>query len=374
MTTKFLNPNVKHLLGFAPVCTVTDSQIWNMLLTPMTKALLGKRLDAKLEVRETVAGAFPGDDVTNLNDHRMYGGGEGFVRNRYVVTTYRTENGAFIVKRDGTKFKAFGYFGDLKKGQLELIFKAALRDRGFDGTVRANDNPLLDFTADAPKNGPMLHKGEPVKSVELSIYCFMPGSRTRDVCGDVELEQFFENPFRFLDRPELFKSLFDRAWKSTRSPGMVSNPVPDVSKMIIPGFEKLAKLKGYDFMEHSPSHFHVAMFSRAVGYKFADPAYEKQVLGLVEGIQKIKASGIKLTRSQESWVCVLQSLRSDLIPPELNMGGPKWPQDNISDDIIWMYKPMSEQGQKIVSELKMPYQVAPDAKSKTESSKAKDGK
>lgn len=357
MTTKFLNPNVRELLGFAPICTVTDRQIWTHLVTPMTKALLGKIVDSKLEVRDTVAGAFPGDEVTNLNDHRMYGGKDGFVRNHYVVTTYRTENGAFVVKRDGTKFKAFGYFGDLKKGQLELIFKAALRDRRFDGTLRANDNPLLDFTADTPKNGTMLHKGKPVKSVELSIYCFMPGSRTADVCGDIELEKFFENPFRFLDRPELFKSLFDRAWKSSRGPGMVSNPVPDVSKTVVPGFEKLARIKGYDFMEHTPSHFHVAMWSRAVGYKVADPACEKELQGLIAGIQKIKASGIKLTRAQESWVCVLQSLRSDLIPPALNMGGPKWPQDNIGNDMLWMFKPLTEKGQKLLPELTMAFDV-----------------
>ncbi len=274
MNTKFLNPNVSEMLGFTPICTVTDRQIWNLLVTPMTKALLGRIVEGKIEVRETVEGAFSGDEVTNLNDHKLYGGQEGYVRTRYLVSSYRTEYGMFIVKRDGTKFKALGFFGDMKKGQGELIFKAALRDRQFDGTTRANDSALVDFVGydDAKFNSPLLIGGKKVKSVEISIYGFMPGSRTSDVCGDVELEKFFENPFRFLEQPERFRELFARAWRSKRGPGMVSNPVPDVSKLVVPGFEKLARSKGYDFIENAPSHFHVAMWSKSVGYRFTDPA------------------------------------------------------------------------------------------------------
>jgi hypothetical protein len=189
-----------------------------------------------------------------------------------------------------------------------------------------------------------------MKSVELSIYCYMPGSRISDVCGDKDLEAFFDNPFRFLDRPELFLKLFNQAWKTKRAPGMVSNPVPDVSKYVVHGFDELALAKGYDFIENTPSHFHVAMWSRSEGYIFAKPEQEKETLGLAAGIARLKASGVKLTRPQESWVCVLQSLRPDLIPAHLNLGGPKWLQDNISLDSIWMHKPLSAKGKKILAD------------------------
>jgi hypothetical protein len=60
-----------------------------------------------------------------------------------------------------------------------------------------------------------------------------------------------------------------------------------------------------------------------------------------EGLKRIKASGIRLTRAQESWVCVLQSLPAEHIPAGLNLNGPKWPQDNIGAVNLWMYKPLS---------------------------------
>ena len=276
----------------------------------------------------------------------------------------------FIVKRDGTKFKALGFFGDMKKGQGELIFKAALRDRQFDGTTRANDSALVDFVGydDAKFNSPLLIGGKKVKSVEISIYGFMPGSRTSDVCGDVELEKFFENPFRFLEQPERFRELFARAWRSKRGPGMVSNPVPDISKLVVPGFEKLARSKGYDFIENAPSHFHVAMWSKSVGYRFTDPAQDASIKALGEGIARLKAAGVKLTRAQESWVCVAQSLRSEFIPEGLDLKGPKWPQDNIGAQNLWMYKPITAKGEKLVADAAKAAAVAsaPTAAPKTD--------
>jgi hypothetical protein len=350
MTTKFLSPNIRELLGVTPVCTVSDRQIWNRLVTPMTKALLGKIVGAEVSVRETVAGAFPGDEVTNLNDHKLYGGQDGFVRNRYVATTYRTENGLFIIKRDGVKFKAFGWFGDPRKGLMELIFKGALRDRRFDGTKQANDSALIDFIGyeDVSLNAPLVIAGKQVKSVELSVYAFLPGSSVADVSGDEEFHQFIRNPFTFLDRPELFRQLFDRAWKTKLAPGQVSKPVPDVSKLVVPEFEAVAKGKRYDFVENAPSHYHVALWSKSMGYRYLDPAQEKAIDELTAGIARLKAAGVKLTRPQESWLCVVQSLRPDLIPAGLNLNGPKWPQDNIGPQNLWMYKPLTEKAKALL--------------------------
>ena len=133
--TKFLRPDTLGMLGVTPICTVTDDQIWKHVLTPMTRALLGPIVgEGVVEVRETVGGKFPGDEVTNLNDHRLYGGKTGFVRNRYLVSTYKTQFGAFIVKRDGVKFKVFGYFGDLEKGgRILLTVKDGALDLQLDG-------------------------------------------------------------------------------------------------------------------------------------------------------------------------------------------------------------------------------------------------
>ncbi len=93
---------------------------------------------------------------------------------------------------------------------------------------------------------------------------------------------------------------------------------------------------------------------KAVGYRFVDPAQEKEVQALTAGIKRVrdafKARGLELTRAQESWICVVQSLRSDLIPQELNLHGPKWPQDNIGAKNLWMAKPITEKGEKLWAE------------------------
>lgn len=57
---------------------------------------------------------------------------------------------------------------------------------------------------------------------------------------------------------------------------------------------------------------------------------------------------MKLTRQQESWVCVIQSLPEQFIPAELNLHGPKWPQDNISSKNLWMHKPLSERARAAI--------------------------
>jgi hypothetical protein len=346
----FQRLDVLESLGITPLTLVTDEQIWTELFTPMTRALLGDILDFTRGTKETVEGEFPGDKVSNLNNHLLYGGQSGFVRMPYHETVYRTAHGAFVVKRDGVKVKAFGWFGDYKKGKAELIFMCALRDRRFDGTKRANDTALLDFEFDDPKyNSRLSVNGKPIaaSAVELSAYCFMPGSRIVDASGDAELDQFVEKPFTFLDRPELFLQLFKRVWNTKRSPGQNSNPIPDVSKLLLPGFARVAKSVGYDFIQNAPSHYHVAMWTLAFGYDYVEPAQAKIVAQLAEGIKRIKANGVALSRQQESWVCVLQSLREDLIPGELKMHGPKWPQDNIGQENLWMYQALNDDARKL---------------------------
>jgi len=70
---------------------------------------------------------------------------------------------------------------------------------------------------------------------------------------------------------------------------------------------------------------------------------------VADGIKRIKESGIKLTRPQESWVCVIQSLRpTELIPAGLFLNGPLWPQDNIGPELLWMNKPLSDRAAALI--------------------------
>ncbi len=347
--TKFHKHAVSDVVRVTNLAAVTDREIWQTLVTPMVKCFLGPIKSCQVRLMETEKGLFPGDEVSNLNDHRLFGGQTGYLRFPYLHTLYKTENGAFIVKRDGVKFEAFGWFGDVMKGKGELIFKAALRDRRYDGTRDANDSALVDF----PYDDPVLNKRLPIdaRTVELSVYGFLPGSRIVDATADKEFDLFVEKPFTFLDRPELFLKLFKRAWDSKRAPGQNAAPIPDVSRLISPLFDKIAGRRGYDILEICPSHYHVAMWALALGYKITDAEEAKVMAALTEGIARIKASGIPLTRPQESWVCVLQSLPKEMIPPELYLGGVKWPQDNIGPQNLWMHKAISEKGKQLLSEL-----------------------
>jgi hypothetical protein len=45
----------------------------------------------------------------------------------------------------------------------------------------------------------------------------------------------------------------------------------------------------------------------------------------------------------------VQSLPAELIPEGLNLNGPKWPQDNIGPENLWMYKSLTPEGKAIVS-------------------------
>lgn len=353
MSNAFPSANFTEMLGITPIALVSDQQIWDELLTPQVKAFLGEIQGAPtVRVQETVSGEFPGDEVTNLNGHLLYGK-PGYVRFPYIQTVYRTKYGCVIIKRDGLKFKVTAWVG--KRGKQELIFRASLRDRRYDGTKRADDSSLLDFTYADAINAPLQKDGKSIdaKSVELSIYAFMPGSKIASACGDNAFEEFVRNPYTFLDRPKLFIKYFRKAWKTERSPGQVANPIPDVSGITPAVFEKFAIDAGYDFIENSSSHYHIAMWGVSLGYRYTLPENAKVLAAFTAGIKQLKANGIELTRPQESWVCVLQSLPKEHLPKDLkvlDLAGPVWPQDNIGPANLWMNKPLTERAKQLLPE------------------------
>lgn len=337
---KFKRVNAAALLGVTPLIRVSDKEVWSLLLTSNVRSLLGEVKSVRgPEVLESTQGFFPGDEGSNLNDHRLYGGQTGFVRFPYLNTMYRTEYGALVIKRDLVKIKVIGWFGDVEKGKAQMLFKVALRDRRYDGTRRANDTALLEFPFDDPKLNAPLPFGT---GCELSIYGFLPGSKITDVIGDIEYENFIANPYTFANQPEKFLKFFERAWAANRAPGQVAAPIPDVSKIVIPNLEKIATKYGYDFIENAPSHYHVAMWGRASGYLFTYQRDEAAIKALSEGLARLKANGVKLNRVQESWVTAIQCLPKEHIPPHLYLGGAVWPQNNIDQQNLWMYKPLNE--------------------------------
>jgi hypothetical protein len=344
---KFPNLDVAEQLGITPICMASDFEIWTHLVTPTVKGLLGPILSqAAPETLDTVAGKFPGDEVSNLNDHRLYGGKTGFVRFPYVYSFYKTQNGAFIVKRDGVKFEAFCWYGDIERSP-ELILKAALRDRRFDGTARANDTSLVEFPYDDPKFNTPLHPQ--LNSVELSIYGFMPGSRILDATGEPEFDRFVASPFSFLDRPDLFLTYFKRAWETKRSPGQFAAPIKDVASHSLPGFERIARAYGYDVIEMAASHYHVAKWAQSGGYVFSSAKQAQMFAAIQAGLASIRAAGHPLTRTQQSWACVVQNLPVERIPEGLNMNGPTWMQDNLGQQCLWVHKPLTDKARGLLT-------------------------
>jgi hypothetical protein len=350
---KFKRYDIAELLGFTPIARVTDAEIWNKLLTPHVRGFLGEiKSSSGPHVKESIAGLFPGDDVTNINNHRLYGGlSSDTVRFPYVTMLYRTTHGAFVIKRDAVKIKAFCWFGDVERGKAQLIYKGALRDRRFDGGKRGNDTALLDFPYDDPKLSAPLPAGT---GVELSVYGFLPRSRITDIFPDeAEYERFIGNPFTFLGDPEKYLKHFERAWKGTLSPGQIAAPVPDVSQTIAKQFEEIARKYGYDFLENCSSHYHVAKWAESLGYKYTYQHDFDTLSALTAGIKRIRADlagkGKTLTRPQESWICAIQSLRPvELIPEGLYLGGPEWPQNNIDQKNLWMYLPLNEKAKVLL--------------------------
>ncbi len=346
--SKFSKYDVADLLGFSRIAEVTDAEVWSCLLTPQVKALIGPITEfGQPQVMETEKGHFPGDEVTNLNKHLLYGGKGGYVRFPYISTFHRTAYGALVIKRDALKIKVFGWVGDVVKGSAELIFISALRDRRFDGSKRANDTALLYY----PYDDPVFHKrlSENLRSVEVSIYSFLPGSRVVAATGEPEFDEFIEKPFTFLDRPELFAHYFARVWKSKRAPGQWAAPIGDVSKLALAGFERVASRRGYDLLEAAVSHYHVARWFGSGGYRYSFEEGEREVTRFAASIKRLKEGGISLTRSQESWLCVLQSLRPvELIAQGLFLDGPIWPQDNVGPRLLWMNKPLTQKAFELI--------------------------
>ena len=338
-----------EMLGMTPLsrAELKDSLIFDRLLSPTVRAMLGRIVHvSEPMIFETIAGHFPGDEANNLNDHQLYGGQKGFVRYPYTSLCYRTEYGALVIKRDMRKIKVSAWMGEVETGKAELIFVAALRDRRFDGTKQANDSALLGFPYDHPIHHRPLHPQ--ANSLELSIYSYAPGSRLRDAIGDPEYDQFVAEPFTFLDRPELFLKHFQQAWKSNRAPGQNSAAIKDVSKIILPGFEYLAKICGYDFLEAACSHYHVAMWLLTCGYRYNFQQDLGTMAAFAAGLKAIRDKGTPLTRSQQSWVCVLQNLPRNHIPPQFDLGGIIWPQDNIGPENLWVHKPISTKALELV--------------------------
>jgi len=338
--------NIPDLLGMSPLCSIAPEEIWNTMVTPQVKALLGDIQFTKVSIKETTDGDFPGDEVYNHNGHKINGHDTKKVRYPYLQVTIKTMYGAFIIKYEGLKFKAIAWFGDMKKPQI--IFKVALRDRRHDGSLRTNDTALIDFPGyDNPINATPKFPGAPddFRFVEASIYAFMPGSRIVEACGDMELDRFVAQPFTFVDKPETFLRLFWTAWKSARGPGQNGNPIPDVSKNVVQAFDGMALKAGYDYIDNGASHYHVARWTEANGYRYTSAEHKATMDSFAANLKRVraelKAKGIELTRPQESWLCVLQSLPEEFIPAEFNFHGPKWIQDNIGPVNLWMHKPLS---------------------------------
>lgn len=331
-----------EILGFTPVCRISDKEVWNNLLTPLVKALLGPiTKPGENQLFETEQGHFPGDEASNLNNHLLYGGKSGYVRHPYISACHRTAEGALVVKRDFRKLRVTAWVGDVYSGKAKPVYYLGLRDRRYDGTPTANDCALLSFRYNDPIYSQVLHRD--LRALELSIYSFWPDFQVVDVTGDPEFAQFVEKPFTFADKPEVFLKHFDRVWKTKISPGQVGAPLRDVSRLLLPQVEQLASKYRYDVLEAACSHYHVAMwFSAANKYRYSYQQDADTMTKFSAGLKAIRDSGTPLTRPQQSWVCVLQNLHDEKsIPAHLRIVGAIWPQDNISPESLWVNKPLS---------------------------------
>ena len=341
----FYSYNTAEMLGVTPLSRtpVPDGMIWEHLLTPTVKALLGPITQiGQPTVFETATGHFPGDEATNLNAH-IISGQTGSVRYPYVSVCHRTTYGALVIKRDLRKIKVCAWVGEVDSGKAELIYMLGLRDRRYDGTKAANDTALLNFPYDDPVNQPL---SKTLSSLEISIYCFQPGSKIQDADGDLEFEQFVEKPFTFADRPELFLKLFKRAWAGKRAPGQHAAPIKDVARLVLPGIELVARRCGYDLLEAACSHYHVAMWFTASGFAYGYKHDQESMQAIAAGLKRVRDLGTPMTRAQQSWVCVLQNLPAELVPEQLRLGV-KWPQDNISPTSLWVCKALSQKAREL---------------------------
>jgi hypothetical protein len=349
--SKFEKYDVHEALGYTPIAAVSDADVWRYLLTPLVRRLLGDITHfGKAKLTETVEGAFPGDIATNMNEHLLFGGKPGFVRFPFLNTVHKTESGVLVIKRDRVKLKVICWFGDAFKGKGDVIYKVALRDRRFDGTPAANDCSLLEYPQDDPETNTPIPYG---RGLENTAYAFMPGSFISELGGeDVEFEKFIGSPFSFMNDPDKFLTYFWRAWNSSRAPGQIGKTIPDVSRLLLPGFDKVARMAGYDFVEGAVSHYHVVKWELNYGYRCTYQRDADTLAGFAKGIDNVNAQRtpeLKLTRPQESWLCVLQNLRPiEAIPQELYLGGLLWPQTNLDQRNLWINHPLNAAAAKAV--------------------------
>lgn len=337
---RFLKHSIGDLCRPTSIARVTDEECWSLLVTPSVKNLLGPVLSGQMKIMETVEGLFPGDEVVNLADHRLYGGQKGYVRFPYLHSFYETANGAFVIKRDGTTVQVFCWYGDVHSGCAMIMLETGLRDRRYDATRWAHDSALNPYPIDDPAASPRVTPW--AKSVELLVFGFLPGTGILQSTGDEEFERFVKNPFTFLNRTDVFLEYLDKVRRTNRSPGQYCQPIADVSKLILPGLEQIAQRRHYDFIEACPSHYHVAKWFEKTGFHYTLAAQRDTLQAFSDGIARIKASGAELTHSEESWLCVAQSLPEALIPKQWNLFGPVWPQDLLHQNYLWMHKPLSK--------------------------------
>lgn len=348
--------SIAEMLGYTPIAAVPDQVIWDLAVSPMVKATLGKLGDGVVFTRDTVEGDFPGDEVFNLNRHQIKGDADREkVRFPYLCSRYRTEYGLFIIKRDGVKIEASGWFGNPEKGRLEMIYRFGLRDRRYDGTPRANDSCLVAFPYDHPENHRVFEiEGKPadLSSLETSLYSFYPGTRLGVSLGEPELEKFVGKPLTFVDKPDLFMEHFRRVWAMGRFPGQIGATFPDVGKLGHKSFDDIARYAGYDMVETCPSHLHVVRWNLNDGYSFVYPEQEAVYRDIEAALASF--SGQKLSPPQQAWLCYLQCLKAESLPEDfasLHFGIP-WPHQPVAPDYryLWLVKPLSDKARGLISE------------------------
>jgi hypothetical protein len=286
--TKYLRHNPKELARQTPISEITDAQVWQYMVTPVVKALLGPIVSSRIELRDTAANIIPEDKVFNQNGH-VINGVEGAVRFPFYHSLYTTRKGCLIIRRDGVKVEVLGWFGNLERKQGQLIWKVALRDRRYDGHKSTNDCALEHFPYDDQKLNGNFFPGS--ASAEIYLFSYLPGSTIVGACGDEELEKFVAQPFAYCDRPELFLKLFAKAWKSNRAPGQWSEPINDAGDIMEDNFTELCSKMGYDLEEVAASHYHVAMWCKATGYVFTDPVQDANMNALIEGGRSAESAG-----------------------------------------------------------------------------------
>jgi hypothetical protein len=120
--------------------------------------------------------------------------------------------------------------------------------------------------------------------------------------------------------------------------------VEDFSHLVLTTCQEFVASRGYDAVLMATSHYHVCRWGMRNGYEIVEPDVAKTVEELTDCLEKMRKFGKHLTRAQESWVCAVQSLRRKYIPRGLYLGGPTWPQDNITQKSLWMAKPLTDRG------------------------------